>query len=324
MYRTKNINASTIEALHTEHLKQLVAETDLDKALDSEIEYILNAGKVLIDYHDSSVSNNILTLDSIMDDRQHSTSLFNEYVKHSGMGVYKQSKSPICEACGSTDVVINNDDMQLHCATCAVVQSIPVDVNTLHAIHMSGTMQIGCSDNGHIHSKRRSHLSDWLMTIQGYKLIDIKQDVYEAVYRELVKMRYVSDDLIVLRPDKITVSCILDILKLCRMGKHYDSAAFIRTKITGLSSAFLTAEVESKIKTLFDIIADSYEKYKRTIDGKNLTSYAFIIRKLLEMVGDTSNIEYFRLVKSKTKLNEYNAMWKNICESHGFVYKPSY
>ena len=325
MSKRKQLGQTTIYTLHSTHLKRIEETGDVQAAKEAEIEYLLSTGNVLFDYHaqrDLSVPDS-QSIDDIMTTRIQEEQLLQRYIATTGAVGSTCVVDVRCEACQSSDVVINNDDMMLHCLSCNIVSSVAIDINMMHTLR-AGTPPQTSSETNYTQAKRRAHLSEWLMSIQGHKSVDIPDRVYDHIYRELAKMRYITSDNIVVAEEKITDACIHGILKTAKLGKYYDSVAFIRSRITGTASAFLPAEVENKLKTLFDIIADSYEKFKRTPDGKTLTSYAFIIRKLLEKLGEYEHLGKFKLVKSKFKLNEYNIMWRNICKAHGWAYTASY
>lgn len=323
--KKKNVSVS-IHSLHREKMKQIEAIRDKDKAQEEEMNYFINIQKVLFEQDDQPPTKT-MSLDDIVTEKLKKAAQLDEYIASSGIAcptlpAKRRRDELICAACKSTDTCINHDDMMLYCSMCNAVSFVHIENNNSNSV-MVGTSTQSPGDINYTKAKRRAHLSDWLMTVQGNKSVEIAPKVYDYVKKELVKMRLLTTDDIVIDEDKITDTCVHTILKTGKFGKYYDNAPFIRARITGKSSVFLPASIEAELKTLFDVIADSYEKYKRTDDGKTLTSYAFIIRKLLEKLNAHEHLVKFKLVKSKNKLNEYNAMWRKICLAHGWAFTAS-
>ena len=319
-------NALNIYALHNKQLNDIKEQNSAEDAAAAEIEYMRSVGNILYDYYDVVVNPNSVTLETLVHDRSNMNTILKKYSTRLGVNVNvkgSESEVIVCESCGSEDIFINNDDMLLHCMICHMVSMVTIDIHMMHSLR-AGTICMTSADTNYLQAKRRAHFRDWLMSIQGHKTRDVSPEVYNIIYEELYKLRYVTYDRIVLYPEKITDQCIYEILKIHKLGKYYNTIAFICARITGQPSVFLKPQTETLLETLFDVIADPYEKYKYTVEGESLTSYAFIIRKLLERIGETSNLHKFKLVKSKSKLNQYNTLWQKICQEINWVFVPSY
>ena len=55
----------------------------------------------------------------------------------------------------------------------------------------------------------------------------------------------------------------------------------------------------------------------------NFLSYAYVIRKFLEILEQYEFIEYFPLLKSKEKLYQQDLIWKDICTKLKWKYISS-
>lgn len=315
--------STNLNRLHDSKMQSL-CNFDKEEGFSQEIEYILDVGDIMMDYHNISTGNNKVSLANLTKDRTEVNKLVDKYSDVTG-DAKDTAKSQVrtCASCGSEETVFNNEDLLLYCMDCHRVVSVVIDYRKINSTRI-GMGNMCMNETNYSQAKRQAHLIDWLVTIQGHKSPATLDSVFSKVYDELYKMRLVDERRQPYDKSKITIPAIQSILKKTKQGKYYDSVAFIHMKITGEKSSFLDPQTESRLKTMFSIIANTYEKHKRTADGKNLTSYAYIIRKLLELMNKTEHLDRFKLVKSKQKLNEYNMLWRKICSEHGWEFIPSY
>ena len=112
------------------------------------------------------------------------------------------------------------------------------------------------------------------------------------------------------------------ILKKTELNKYYEHIFHIINKINGVPPPKLSRELEEKLRIMFKKTQEPFAKYcpkERT----NFLSYAYVIRKFLELLHQGKYIEYFPLLKSREKLYQQDMIWKNICRSLGWQFNPS-
>ena len=79
---------------------------------------------------------------------------------------------------------------------------------------------------------------------------------------------------------------------------------------------------EEKLRMMFKEIQGPFMKHCPKT-RKNFLSYAYVIRKFLELLGQDKFIRYFPLLKSREKLYQQDCIWKKMCKVLKWEYIPS-
>jgi hypothetical protein len=74
---------------------------------------------------------------------------------------------------------------------------------------------------------------------------------------------------------------------------------------------------------MFQAIQPSFHRYCPR-DRFNFLSYAYVLNKLLRLLGMEKESKYFNLLKSKEKLRDQDAIWSKICKDMGWKYHSSF
>tara|TARA_B100001105_G_C22362210_1_gene430865 strand:+ start:1085 stop:1465 length:381 start_codon:yes stop_codon:yes gene_type:complete len=102
------------------------------------------------------------------------------------------------------------------------------------------------------------------------------------------------------------------ILKRLNLNKYYEHTHHIINKLNGLPPPVLSREVEEKMRFMFKEIQKPFSECCPK-NRKNFLSYAYVIRKFLELLGHDEYTQYFPLLKSREKLYQQDVIWKGIC-----------
>ena len=66
--------------------------------------------------------------------------------------------------------------------------------------------------------------------------------------------------------------------------------------------------------------------YRRYINRPNLFSYSYVLNKMLKILKKEEHVKYlkyFKLLKYKWKLREYDDIWRKICREKGWEFYSS-
>ena len=77
--------------------------------------------------------------------------------------------------------------------------------------------------------------------------------------------------------------------------------------VTGVAPPTLVGKEEEKIIEMFQEVERSYRKY---INGYNFFSYSYVLNKILRVLKKEEHEKYFKLLKCRLKLREYDDIWR--------------
>ena len=161
--------------------------------------------------------------------------------------------------------------------------------------------------------KRTNHFLDHIKRFQAKETSSLHQNVLDAVENELRKERIFRGD------PRVTTTKIRSILKKLRLQKYYNHVFSITAYISGKSPPSLTPLQEEKLLSMFQEIQEPFQRHcppERT----NMISYAYVLRKLSEILGWTQLMDYFPLLKSRQKVYAQDCIWKKICDDVGYPF----
>jgi hypothetical protein len=164
--------------------------------------------------------------------------------------------------------------------------------------------------------KRTNHFLDHLRRVQAKESTEVNPLVIQAVQSELAKEGIYAGD------SKITTSKTRAILKKLRLQKYYNHVFSITTRLSGLAAPRLTPLQEEKLLAMFQAIQEPFARHCPP-DRTNMISYAYVLRKLVEILGWTHLMEYFPLLKSRQKVYNQDCIWHKICDDVGFPFYRS-
>lgn len=154
--------------------------------------------------------------------------------------------------------------------------------------------------------KKMNHLNEILNQFQAKESTKIPDEVMNEVICEIKKRRIENIA-------SLTEQDIRDILKKLERNRYYEHATHILSRLNGNPPPTITAEVEEKIRAMFQEIQAPFLLYCPD-DRRNLLSYAYIIYKFLELLELDEYKVHFTLLKSRDRLIAHDQVWKKICD----------
>lgn len=154
--------------------------------------------------------------------------------------------------------------------------------------------------------KKMNHLNEILNQFQAKESTKIPDEVMNEVICEIKKRRIEN-------VASLTEQDIRDILKKLERNRYYEHATHILSRLNGNPPPTITAEIEEKIRAMFQEIQAPFLLYCPD-DRRNFLSYAYIIYKFLELLELDEYKVHFTLLKSRDRLISHDQIWKKICE----------
>ena len=102
----------------------------------------------------------------------------------------------------------------------------------------------------------------------------------------------------------------MEILKNNKLTKYYNN---IQQIYCGVPPS-LTREEEEVIIQMFKEVERSYREY---INRYNYFSYSYVLNKILRILKKEEHAKYFKLLKCRWKMREYDNIWRKICIEKG-------
>ena len=221
--------------------------------------------------------------------------------------IYKNTNSEQCSKCGG-DVTLDVQASVIVCVKCG---------NCEH--HM------GCEltykeeqeiEKNVVYSyKRENHFNEWMSQFQGTESTTIPLEVIDNLRYELRKQRVknISD---------ITHTKVRGLLKKLKLNKYYEHVPYITTILNGVTPPRMSESLEEKLRLMFSEIQAPFEKHC-PVGRKNFISYSYVLYKFCELLGEDEFLPCFPLLKSKEKLRQQDAIWKNITQTLRWEYIPT-
>ena len=159
--------------------------------------------------------------------------------------------------------------------------------------------------------KRINLLKVRLRRFQAAESENVPEKVYDIIKRDLLKRRIRWDGV----GPMPTLTNIMEILKNNKLTKYYNNIQQIYCGVTGVAPLTLTRKEEENIIEMFQEVERSYRKY---INRYNYFSYSYVLNKILRILKKEEHSKYFKLLKCRWKLMEYDNIWRKICIEKGW------
>jgi hypothetical protein len=160
--------------------------------------------------------------------------------------------------------------------------------------------------------RRINHFKEILAQFQAKETTDIPEEIILKIKNQIKKERIKIENL----TNKETKS----ILKKLGYNKYYEHITFIKEKL-GIKPPIMTLQLEETLCNLFIDIQIPYAKYCPE-DRVNFLNYYYTLYKLCELLGETSYLKHFPMLKEQKKI-EQDEIWKNICNELGWDFIPT-
>ena len=217
-----------------------------------------------------------------------------DYVKS-----YPDENMECCPYCKATNRHIVVNEGIAHCTTCLTAERVLLEID-------KPSYKEPPSEVTYYQYRRGNHYNEWINQIQGKEYTDIPNDVIDTILVELNKQKITN--MALLTPKRVKL-----ILRKLKLNKYYEHVAYIIFKLSGVPPPRLGEDTEEKLRQMFEAVQVPFLKHAPK-GRQNFLSYAYVIRKFLEMLGKIEFLEYFPLQKSREKVWNCETTWKKICE----------
>lgn len=285
-------------------------------------EYYLNNGDIMLDYYTQqkkiampkaiSFAGSLTTFDKLFQPTETTEiptkkKIFDEYIQRMGMS----------NGIVVTDSAETLKKMAEHCSICNVPREeltaegilvCPKCGSEEYSLVVSDTpgFRDPPKERNNYAYKKMNHLNEILNQFQAKESTKIPDEVMNEVICEIRKRRI--DNIASLNEQDIR-----DILKKLERNRYYEHATHILSRLNGNPPPTITAEIEEKIRAMFQEIQAPFLLYCPD-DRRNFLSYAYIIYKFLELLELDEYKQHFTLLKSRDRLIAHDQIWKKICD----------
>ena len=216
----------------------------------------------------------------------------------------KKIEIDICKQCNIEMNLIQNEGV-IVCTKCGREQNVFIDSD-------KPSYKDPPPEAGEFTYKRIGRFDEWLTQYQARETTEIPPEVLDGIYGEINKERITN-------LCNITIEKVRGYLKKLKMNKYYENVPHIIQRLNGLETPKLRPETEEKLRSMFRQIQDIFPivcPRNRT----NFLSYSYLLRKMLELLGEHQHKEYFRLHKSREKICNHDRIWGKICKILNWPY----
>lgn len=154
-----------------------------------------------------------------------------------------------------------------------------------------------------------------LNQFQAKESTEIPKDVYDRIIAEIKKNK-------IKNPKTITIPKMKSILRKLKLSLYYEHIPHIISKLTGEPPPTLSRDTEERVKWMFKAIQKPFTLFCPK-DRTNFLSYAYVLHKFFEILGEKEFVKCFPLLKSREKLRIQDKIWEKICDYLGWQYYPS-
>ena len=224
---------------------------------------------------------------------------YMEVVNRNYVKTYPDDDVDVCPHCASRNRHVVVSEGVAHCSNCLTAERILMEVDR-------PSYRDPPTEITYFAYRRSNHFSEWLAQVQGREYTDIPNEVIDAILVEINKEKITN-------MASLTNAKVRQILRTLRYHKFYEHSNFILHKISGVPPPQLGEDIEEKLRQMFDAVQGPFLKHAPK-GRTNFLSYAYVLRKFLEMLGKTEFLHHFPLQKSRDKVWMCEVTWKKICE----------
>ena len=205
-------------------------------------------------------------------------------------------QNDICESCKQGEMVPQEHEGLLICNKCGVQKQYLIDYD-------KPSYKEPPKEVCFYAYKRINHFREIIAQFQAKETTQIPKEVMQNIKAQIKKERIEIKD--------IDNKKAKEILKKLGYNKYYEHIPFIKEKL-GIKPPVMSPELEDKLCNLFTEIQRPYAKF--CPDNRvNFLNYYYTVYKLCELLGETSFLPYFPMLKDRDKRIEQDEIWKKIC-----------
>jgi len=213
-----------------------------------------------------------------------------------------------CVECFCTDTMIVDRQELLVCTHCGTTAIAPESYDYRRA---SRKLVLPRKHSANYY-KREVHFRSWLARLQGKESRRVPYAVIDQV-REL----FVKDGI-----KSVHYWIVRGALKKLKLTRWYGNVVQIMKELRGKPLFELTARHEQELLCLFLSLRNVFDK---VADNKrvNMLHYPYVIRKLCEQMGWYGMARVIPMLKSTTRIQSQDAIWREVCAQKGWDFKPT-
>jgi hypothetical protein len=218
--------------------------------------------------------------------------------------------SPFC--CG-VPCVFNKQESDMICMECGAAYYH----QDIHVSNMTFDQEQSVGVPSNAVYKRSHHLMEHLAAFQGVNSgnQEVPEEVLEMIRQDFKKNRVTVD--------KINSHKVRAAIKKLRLGsKNYEFVADITHRLSGKPPPTLSWDMTDRILTMFYETQKAFDKVCPKTKRKSFLSYPFVIRNILNLLGENKIAEEFPLIASREKLSFQQSIWRDICKELQWEYIP--
>lgn len=215
-----------------------------------------------------------------------------------------------CPTCTYSNVIHIPDTSELVCDLCGLVLTTLISEELTYREEQESTEKII-----NYSYKRENHFNEWLSQFQAQEMTNIPDEVMDQLRAELKKMK-------IKKLDEITHVKVRGLLKKLRLNKYYEHVPYITNILNGIKAPNMPQALEERLRIMFKEIQKPFDENCPS-DRKNFLSYSYVLYKFCELLGEDEYLQYFPLLKSKSKLYVQDQIWKKICHTLRWEFIPT-
>ena len=287
---------------------QLVSQRHNDEVVDKEKCKIYENEKKtnIIEFMKNKKSYSSTKISDFLDmeEKSNRADLLDSYNKIIHPKKYKPNKKSkkveidICKLCEIEMTLIQSEGL-IVCSQCGREEHILIDSD-------KPSYKDPPPEAGEFTYKRINRFDEWLTQYQAKETTEIPQEVLDSILLEMKKEG-------VTNLCRLSMEKVRGYLKKLGLNKYYEHIPHIIYCLNGLPTPRLSQEIEEKLRSMFRQIQDIFEIVCPD-DRTNFLSYSYLLRKLLELLGEDEHMKYFRLHKSREKIYQHDKVWEKICK----------
>ncbi len=314
-YKLDQSNYQISDPLYIKYNKSIAKLNHQIKKMKKEIQnYYLENSKYIFSYFEekktiSEGTNKTVLLNNFFkkkqnnfqnEDLKQSETDMQKYLMNINEGVLNLSnyvvQNDICDYCNEGEMVPQEHEGLLICNKCGVQKQYLIDYD-------KPSYKEPPKEVCFYAYKRINHFREIIAQFQAKESTQIPKDVMKNIKAQIKKERIELKD--------IDNKKAKEILKKLGYNKFYEHIPFIKEKL-GIKPPVMSPELEDKLCNLFTEIQRPYAKF--CPDNRvNFLNYYYTVYKLCELLGETSFLSYFPMLKDRDKRIEQDEIWKKIC-----------
>lgn len=297
------------------NMQNILEEIESINNMDDELSYFNDTIDIIMKYYDDTKETTTTEGDilDIFNKKNTATNkkadLFNSYLKRTNNidmtnNNNRNKNLHICLKC-NRERILNQQEGILICEECGDSKFVLIDSDKPN--YKDPSIENKINGSGY---KRMNHFSELLNQFQGKESTEIPNEIFDKIIQELNKQRIT---------DMSTVSnpMLRATLKKLGLNSYYEHIPYIINKLSGISPPCLTRELEDKLRQMFKEVQEPFMLFKNK-SRKNFLNSHYVFHKLFELLGHDEYLNFFPMLKSRTKLVEHDEVWEKICKNNNW------